>query len=83
MNAKQILGLAAVVAAALVRADSTVTMQGKLAVEAPATFEFAPRAALSPWQMMDVTGGFDTNPDGSRNFTFVCEIGRASCRERV
>ena len=83
MNAKQILGLAAVVAAALVRADSTVTMQGKLAVEAPATFEFAPRAALSPWQMMDVTGGFDTNPDGSRNFTFVCGDRRIDGRLRV
>ena len=83
MSVKKILGLAAALAAALAHADSTVTVQGKLAVEAPVAFEFAPRAALVPWQMMDVTGGFSANADGSRNFAFVCEGRRVDGRLRV
>ena len=64
-------------------ADVIVTMQGKLSVDAPVPFDFAPKAALAPWQMMDVSGGLDVNPDGSRSFACVADANRIDGRLRV
>ena len=64
---------AAALYAATAAADCTVTMQGAVSVDAPVPFLFAPKAALAPWRMMAVSGGFDANADGSRDF--ACTAG--------
>ena len=81
---RQALGLAVLGGfVATATADCTVTMQGTLAVDAPVDFSFAPKAALAPWQMMAVTGGFDANADGSRNFACVADARRSDGRVRI
>ena len=81
---RQALGLAVLGGfVATATADCTVTMQGALSVDAPVDFSFAPKAALAPWQMMAVTGGFDANADGSRNFACVADARRIDGRVRV
>ena len=81
---RQALGMAVLGGfVATATADCTVTMQGTLAVDAPVDFSFAPKAALAPWQMMAVTGGFDANADGSRNFACVADARCIDGRVRI
>lgn len=82
--ARRALGLAIMGGfAATAAADCVVTMQGTVSVDAPVAFGFAPKAALAPWRMMSVSGGFDANPDGSRNFACVADDLRIDGRLRV